>query len=60
MIDLLKEISKYANWLFYTSFVGLIFAAYGAFAGYDIWLAPTQWMVVSLTVVAYALYLKHE
>jgi len=55
----MKEFAKYADWLFYFSFVGIILAAYGAFAGSDIWLAPTQWLEVSMVVVLYALYLKH-
>jgi uncharacterized membrane protein len=55
----MKEIAKYADWLFYVSLVGLILAAYGAFAGRDLWLAPTQWIMVSTAVVVYALYLKH-
>lgn len=57
---MLKELGKYSDWLFYVSFVGLIFAAYGAFWGSDIWLAPTQWLEVSLAIVLYALYLKHD
>lgn len=55
----MKEFAQYANWLFYLSFVGIILASYGAFAGRDIWLAPTQWLEVSMLVVLYALYLKH-
>ena len=55
----MKEVAKYADWLFYASLVGLVLAAYGAFAGRDLWLAPTQWLEVSLAFVVYALYLKH-
>lgn len=55
----MKEIAKYADWVFYLSFVGVLFAAYGAFAGSDLWLAPTQWLEVALVLVVYALYLKH-
>lgn len=55
----MKDFAKYADWLFYLSFVGIIMAAYGAFAGSDLWLAPTQWLEVSILIVLYALYLKH-
>lgn len=55
----MKELAKYADYVFYLSAVGLILAAYGAFAGSDLWLAPTQWLEVSIVVVVYALYLKH-
>jgi hypothetical protein len=57
---MLKELGKYADWLFYASLVGVVFAAYGAFAGAesDLWLAPTQWVMVSAGMVVYATYLK--
>lgn len=55
----MKELSKFADWLFYLSFVGLILAAYGAFSANDLWLAPTQWVEVSMAIVVYAIYLKH-
>ena len=56
----MKDLAKYADYLFYVSLVGIILAAYGAFAGAeaDIWLAPTQWLVVSAVTVVYASYLK--
>lgn len=55
----MKELAKYADWLFYLSLVGLILAAYGAFSSTDLWLAPTQWVEISMAVVIYALYIKH-
>lgn len=55
----MKELAKYADYVFYASFVGIILAAYGAFAGSDLWLAPTQWLEVAMLVAIYALYLKH-
>lgn len=55
----MKEAAKYADGLFYLSLVGLILAAYGAFSGHDLWLAPTQWVEVSMAVVLYALYIRH-
>ncbi len=54
----MKEIAKYADYLVYLSLLGLILAAYGAFWGNDIWLAPTQWMLVSAGMVVYAIYLR--
>lgn len=56
----MKDLAKYADWVFYASAVGIILAAYGAFAGQDLWLAPTQWVEVTTLVVVFALYLKHE
>lgn len=55
----MKDLAKYADWLFYASFVPVVLAAYGAFAGSDLWLAPTQWLEVTMVIVLYALYLKH-
>lgn len=54
----MKELAKYSDYLVYLSLVGLMVAAYGAFWGNDIWLAPTQWILVSAGVVTYAIYLK--
>jgi len=54
----MKELAKYADYLFALSFVGLLLAAYGAFAGSDIWLASSQWALVSVGAVVYATYLK--
>jgi hypothetical protein len=54
----MKDFSKYSDWLVYLSLVGLVVAAYGAVWGNDLWLAPTQWMLVSGVVVTYAIYLK--
>lgn len=54
----MKELGKYADYLVYLSLVGLVIATYGAFWGNDLWLAPTQWMLVSGVIVTYAIYLK--
>lgn len=56
----MKELAKYADYLVYLSLVGLVLAIYGAFWGNDLWLAPTQWMLVSGVVVVYAVYLKNS
>ncbi|MDO8507468.1 MAG: hypothetical protein Q7S53_02775 [bacterium] len=54
----MKELAKYADYLFVLSFAGLVLAAYGAFTGSDIWLASSQWTTVSIGMVLYALYMK--
>lgn len=59
-VNNMKEIAQYADYLFYLSLVGIVLAAYGAFAGGDLWLAPTQWLEVSMVIILYALYLKNS
>ncbi len=54
----MKELAKYADYLFALSLLGLLLAAYGSFADSDIWLASSQWAMVSIGMVVYALYLK--
>lgn len=36
--------------------LALLLAVYGAVSQNDIWLAPTQWMLVAILLVVYALY----
>ena len=55
----MKEVAKYSDWIFYASFLPVVFAAYSAFSGSDLWLASTQWLEVTMVLVLYALYLKH-
>ncbi len=54
----MKELAKYADYLFVLSFVALVLAAYGAFTGSDIWLASSQWALVAIGMVVYATYIK--
>ncbi len=54
----MKELAKYADYLFVLSFLGIVLAAYGAFTGSDLWLGSTQWLLVSIGMVVYALYIK--
>ncbi|MDD3679213.1 MAG: hypothetical protein PHT36_03175 [Patescibacteria group bacterium] len=54
----MKTLSKYSDYLVYLSLVGLVIATYSAFSGKDLWLAPTQWILVSGAIVTYAVYLK--
>lgn len=48
------NLSKY---MMYGSVVAVLFAA-EAWIGPDIWLAATQWLLVALVLVAFAIYLK--
>lgn len=42
--------------LIITSKMALVLAAYGALTQIDIWLAPTQWLLVAVILGVYALY----
>jgi len=53
----MKQFSQYADYLFYLSIVALILAAV-SYLWQDIWLASTQWMVVSVVFAVYAIYLQ--
>jgi len=48
------DLSKY---LMYGSFLTVLFAA-EAWIGPDIWLAATQWLLVALLLIAFAIYLR--
>lgn len=48
------SLSKY---LMYGSVLAVLFAAEG-WIGPDIWLASTQWLLVALVILAFAIYLK--
>jgi hypothetical protein len=48
---------KGSNGLFALAIVALILSIIGAF-GYDLWLASTQWLIVSIALTGYAIYLK--
>lgn len=49
-----QEISKYMIW---GSFVSIVFSAVG-WLGPDVWLASTQWLLVSAVLALFAIYLK--
>jgi len=49
--------SKYSKYLLYGSALAILLAAEG-WLGPDIWLAATQWLLVALVLVAFAIYLK--
>jgi hypothetical protein len=48
------SLSKYLIW---GALLAVLFAAVG-WIGPDIWLAATQWLLVALVLVAFAIYLK--
>lgn len=55
----MKETLKMlADVLMVLSVFGVVLAAWGAFVS-DIWLAPTQWMLVAILLASYSIYLKH-
>jgi len=54
----MKELGNYADYIFYLSLVGVVLAVYSALTNSDLWLAPTQWVLVSVGMVVYAGYLK--
>ncbi len=54
----MKELAKYADYLFVLSFVTLVLSAFGAFTGTDLWLASSQWLLVTIAIVVYAGYMK--
>jgi hypothetical protein len=47
-------LSKYLTW---GAILAVLLAAEG-WVGPDIWLASTQWLLVALVLVAFAIYLK--
>lgn len=38
--------------------VAVLLAVYGAFTKNDLWLAPTQWLLVAIILMVYAIYTK--
>lgn len=54
-----KESSKYSKLLMKGAFVCVVLATIGYF-GYDLWLASTQWLLVSAVMAMFGVYLKLE
>lgn len=48
---------QYADVTFGLAILALVLSVIGAF-GYDLWLASTQWLVVSIALTGYAIYMK--
>ncbi|MEA1925751.1 MAG: hypothetical protein U9M90_00695 [Patescibacteria group bacterium] len=54
----MKNIKGLASGLFWLSLVALVLAAAVSFFQVDLWLAGTQWILVAITLVVYAIYLN--
>ena len=54
----MKNMKGLANGLFWLSVVALVLAAVVSLFQVDLWLAGTQWMLVSAVLVVYAIYLN--
>lgn len=52
-----KELKKYSKILMIGSLISIILATIG-FLGYDLWLASTQWLLVSAVMALFGVYLK--
>jgi len=52
-----KSKGLYSKYLMYGALASVALAAEG-WIGVDIWLAATQWLLVALVMVAFAIYLK--
>ena len=55
----MKEEAKKMSEIFVVlSAFAAVFAGWGALMQKDIWLAPTQWMLVAILLAVYSIYLK--
>jgi len=52
-----KKKASYSKYLTWGAILAVLLAAEG-WVGPDIWLASTQWLLVALVLVAFAIYLK--
>jgi hypothetical protein len=52
-----KELSKYSAVLMKGAFVCVVLSTIGYF-GYDLWLASTQWLLVSAVMAMFGVYLR--
>lgn len=52
-----KELKKYSTFLMKGSLVCVVLATVGYF-GYDLWLASTQWLLVSAVLAMFGVYTK--
>lgn len=58
MMTEVKEMKKLSFPSFLLSKAAVLLAVYGAATGNDIWLAPTQWMLVAILLGVWAIYTK--
>jgi len=56
----MNDLSKLSQGLFYLAIMTVVFAVYGAFWGNDLWLAPTQWLIVTIVLLLFSQHLKSE
>ena len=52
-----KSKAMFSKWFFYLSVVAVLLSGAG-WLGADIWLASTQWLLVSAVLVLFGIYLK--
>jgi len=52
-----KEFKKYSKWLMTGALIAIILSGIGYF-GFDLWLASTQWLLVSAVLALFGVYLK--
>jgi hypothetical protein len=52
-----KSLEKVSNVLMGLALVSVILAGIG-YLGYDIWLASTQWLLVTIVLALFGVYLK--
>jgi len=52
-----KEFKKYSKWLMTGALIAIILSGVGYF-GFDLWLASTQWLLVSAVLALFGVYLK--
>lgn len=51
------NLKKYSKGLMTGSLVAIIFSAVG-YLGFDFWLASTQWLLVSVVLALFGVYMK--
>lgn len=53
-----EKMEKWSTPMIVGSKVAVLFAAWGAFTKNDLWLAPTQWLLVAAVLAIWAIYAK--
>jgi len=52
-----KQLKNYSDYLIKGAVAGVVLAMIG-YLGFDLWLASTQWLLVSAVLALFAVYLK--
>ena len=55
---MMEKMKKMSMPMVVLSKLALLVAIYGALSQSDLWLAPTQWMLVAILLAVYAVYAK--